>query len=59
LVRLKGAGQKAFDGGWFPAVLPVVSWEYQQLGISVMLVAPLKDRLYGAVSFQLKYRFEN
>jgi hypothetical protein len=50
---------KAFDGGWFPAVLPVVSWETQQLGLNVMLVPPLKDRLYGAVSFQLKYRFEN
>ena len=49
---------KAFDGGWFPAVLPVVSWESQQLGLNVMLVPPLKDRLYGAVSFQLKYRFE-
>jgi hypothetical protein len=23
----------------------------------VALVPPLKDRLYGAVSFQLKYRF--
>lgn len=50
---------KAFDGGWFPAVLPVVSWESQQLGLNVMLVPPLKDRLYGAVTFQLKYRFGN
>ena len=49
---------KAFDGGWFPAVIPVLSWESHQLGVNVMLVPPLKDRLYGAVSFQLKYRFE-
>ena len=49
---------KAFDGGWFPAVIPVLSWESHQLGMNVMLVPPLKDRLYGAVSFQLKYRFE-
>jgi hypothetical protein len=48
---------KAFDGGWFPAVLPVASWESKNLGLNVMLVPPLKDRLYGAVSFQLKYRF--
>lgn len=50
---------KAFDGGWFPAVLPVMSWESQHLGMNVMLVPPLKDRLYGAVSFQVKYRFGN
>ena len=48
---------KAFNGGWFPAVLPVASWESRNLGMNVMLVPPLKDRLYGAVSFQLKYRF--
>lgn len=48
---------KAFDGGWFPAVLPVASWESKNIGMNVMLVPPLKDRLYGAVSFQLKYRF--
>jgi hypothetical protein len=48
---------KAFNGGWFPAVLPVASWESRNLGMNVMLVPPLKDRLYGAVSFQLKFRF--
>ena len=48
---------KAFNGGWFPAVLPVASWETKNLGLNVMLVPPLKDRLYGAVSVQLKYRF--
>lgn len=50
---------KAFNGGWFPAVLPVASWEGDRFGLNVMLVPPLKDRLYGAVSFQLKYRFQN
>ena len=47
---------KAFNGGWFPAVLPVASWEGGRFGLNVMLVPPLKDRLYGAVSFQLKVR---
>ena len=47
---------KAFHGGWFPAVLPVASWEGERLGLNVTLVPPLKDRLYGAVSFQLKFR---
>jgi len=49
---------KAFNGGWFPAVLPVASWEGRQFGLNVALVPPLKDRLYGAVSFKLKYRFQ-
>jgi hypothetical protein len=48
---------KAFNGGWFPAVLPVASLESQHVGLNVMLVPPLKDRLYGAVSFQLKFGF--
>jgi len=48
---------KAFNGGWFPALLPAASWESKSVGFNVMLVPPLKDRLYGAVSFQLKYRF--
>lgn len=47
---------KAFNGGWFPAIIPVASWEGQRFGLNVALVPPLKDRLYGAVSFQLKFR---
>ena len=47
---------KAWNGGWFPALLPVASWEEQRFGLNVALVTPLKDRLYGAVSFQLKFR---
>jgi hypothetical protein len=47
---------KAFNGGWFPAVIPVATWEGQRFGLNVALVPPLKDRLYGAVSFQLKFR---
>ncbi len=47
---------KAFNGGWFPAVLPVATWEGERFGLNVALVPQLKDRLYGAVSFQLKVR---
>ena len=47
---------KAFNGGWFPAVIPVASWEGERIGLNLALVPPLKDRLYGAVSFQLKFR---
>ncbi|PUE09637.1 hypothetical protein B9Z51_10705 [Limnohabitans sp. T6-5] len=47
---------KAFNGGWFPAVLPVATYESGPWGLNVALVPPLKDRLYGALSFQLKFR---
>lgn len=47
----------AFNGGWFPAVIPVASLEHGHWGLNLALVPPLKDRLYGAISFQLKYRF--
>jgi hypothetical protein len=49
---------KAFNGGWFPALIPTASLELGHLGLNVAWVPPLKDRLYGAVSFQLKYRFQ-
>ncbi len=50
---------KAFNGGWFPAVLPVASWESGRVGLNVTFVPPLKDRLYGAISFQLKFRLKD
>jgi hypothetical protein len=50
---------KAFDGGWFPAVIPVATWEGERFGMNVALVPPLKDRLYGALSFQLKFRLHD
>jgi hypothetical protein len=46
----------AFGGGWFVAALPVVTLEGERFGLNIALVPPLKDRLYGAVSFQLKLR---
>ena len=46
----------AFNGGWFPALLPVLSLEGEHFGLNIALVPPLQDRLYGAVSFQLKLR---
>ena len=47
---------KALNGGWFPAVIPVATWEGERFGLNVALVPPLKDRLYGALSFQIKFR---
>jgi hypothetical protein len=47
---------KAFDGGWFPALLPVATWEGERFGLNIALVPPLQNRLYGAISFQLKVK---
>ena len=47
---------KAFDGGWFPALLPVATWEGERFGLNIAFVPPLQNRLYGAISFQLKLK---
>ena len=44
------------SGGWFPAVIPTLSYEYQRLGINVGIVPTYKDRLYGGISVQLKFK---
>jgi hypothetical protein len=58
-----GAAAGAFDGypkmrdrGWFPAVIPTLSVEYERVGLNLGIVPSYKDRLYGAFSFQLKVK---
>jgi hypothetical protein len=47
---------KMRDGGWFPALIPTASFEYQRVGVNVAFVPKYKDRLYGALSIQLKLK---
>jgi len=47
---------KMLDGGWFIAVMPVASIQYKYFGANLMFVPSYKDRLYGAISLQLKFR---
>jgi hypothetical protein len=47
---------KEKNGGWFLAAIPTASYEYERVGINVMFVPSYKDRLYGALSFQLKLK---
>lgn len=61
-VRL-GAVLAAFDGyprirngGWFLAPVPAVTVEYKKVGINVAVVPTYKDRLYGGISVQLKFK---
>jgi len=47
----------ANDGGWFPAIIPTMAIEGQHWGLNIALIPEVKDRLHGAISFQLKFRF--
>lgn len=44
------------DGGWFPALIPVATIEYKRFGVNFGLVPTYKDRLYGGLSVQLKFK---
>lgn len=47
---------KMRDGGWFLAAIPTISYEYKSVGLNLAIIPPYKDRLYGALSFQLKLK---
>ena len=47
---------KANDGDWFPVVLPVVSYEYNNLGFNLTAVPTYRDILHGSLSLQLKLK---
>ena len=43
-------------GGWFPAAIPTLTYEYQRVGVNVGIIPSYKDRLYGGISVQLKLK---
>jgi hypothetical protein len=47
---------KANNGDWFPFILPVASYEYKRVGISVTLTPTYKDIIYGSLTVQLKLK---
>lgn len=47
---------KMRNGGWFLAAVPVASYEANRFGINIGIVPTYKDRLYGAISLQLKIK---
>ena len=49
--------QMTNNGGWFPALIPTAAIEGKNWGLNIAVIPSLKDRLYGGISFQLKYRF--
>lgn len=44
------------NGDWFLAALPVASIEYRRIGVNLAVIPSYKDRLYGALSLQLKFK---
>jgi hypothetical protein len=47
---------KTREGGWFPGVIPTLTYEYKRVGVNVGIIPNYKDRLYGGISFQLKFK---
>lgn len=47
---------KMVNSGWFFAAIPTASIEYKNIGANLMFVPSYKDRLYGAISLQLKLK---
>ena len=47
---------RMLNGGWFPAIIPVACVEYERVGANVAFLPTYKDRLYGAISVQIKVR---
>jgi hypothetical protein len=51
--------QMTNNGGWFPALIPTAAIEGKHWGLNIAIIPSIKDKLYGAISFQLKYRFSD
>ena len=47
---------RANQGGWFPALVPMVSFERESWGLNTAIVPTVKGKLHGGISFQLKYK---
>lgn len=47
------------NGNWFPALIPTAAIEGRRWGLNIAIIPSYKDRLYGALTFQLKYRFKD
>ena len=44
------------NGGWFPAVLPAFTVEGKWVGLNLIVIPTIGDRVSGSLSFQLKFK---
>ena len=47
---------KMREGGWFLALIPAATFEYQRVGVNIAVVPTYKNRLHGGISMQLKFK---
>ena len=47
---------KTNDGGWFPAIIPALTYEGGLLGINVLMVPSIPDKVAGSLSIQFKFK---
>ena len=48
--------QTSNNGGWFPAILPAFTYEGKRVGVNLIVIPTIGDRVYGALSLQLKIK---
>ncbi|WP_254598321.1 hypothetical protein [Polynucleobacter arcticus] len=44
------------NGGWFPAVLPALSLEGDLIGLNLLLIPTIPNRVAGSLSLQIKIK---
>jgi hypothetical protein len=44
------------NGGWFPAVLPALSLEGDWIGLNLIMIPTVSNRVAGSFSFQIKFK---
>lgn len=44
------------DGNYFPLILPIVSYEYKNIGFNLTLIPPYPNLLFASVTLQIKLK---
>ena len=47
---------KTNHGGWFPAIIPALTYEGDLFGINVLMIPSIPDRVAGSLSVQFKFK---
>lgn len=47
---------KTNDGGWFPAIVPALTYEGDRFGFNLLMVPSIPDKVAGSLSVQFKLK---
>jgi len=47
---------KTNDGGWFPAIIPALTYEGDRFGVNLLMVPSIPDRVAGSFCVQFKLK---